>query len=125
MTAQGLKFPLAISQRGVAAASPRTQQIREQLEQLLFTLPGERVTRPEFGCGVQRLVFTGAGEESAAAAEYIISTAIRTYLDDVMQLDALRVSVHESTLYIDILYTLRDTGAELSASFDQPLQGTP
>jgi phage baseplate assembly protein W len=123
--AEGLKFPFSISQRGVAAASPRGQQIKEQLEQLLFTLPGERVTRPDFGCGVQRLVFAGASEDTAAAAEYTITTAIRDYMDDVVQLDAVRVTVHDVTLYIDILYTLKDDGTELSAHFSQPLGGTP
>ena len=35
----------------------RVRHIREQIEQVLFTDPGERVFRPEFGAGVRRLVF--------------------------------------------------------------------
>ena len=118
---EGLRFPFEISARGVAATSPYQRQVHEQLEQLLLTMPGERVNRPTFGCGIQRLVFANASPEAAAAAEYTISVAIRRHLGDVMALDAVRVTVHESTLYIDILYTLRETGEELSASFEQPL----
>ena len=74
-----LRFPFQISERGVAATSGRREIIRQQIEQLLLTIPGERINRPEFGCGVQRLVFSGVGPQAAAAAEYVISTAIRKY----------------------------------------------
>lgn len=122
MIVGGLRFPFAISKRGVAASSIRAQQIKEQLEQLLFTLPGERVLRPSFGCGVQRLVFAGLSEDTMAAAEYTISTAIRDYLGEVLLLEAVRVSSIDTKMTIDILYTLLETGEELSASFEQPIQ---
>jgi phage baseplate assembly protein W len=118
---EGLRFPFDISARGVAASSPRERQIYEQLEQMLLTLPGERVNRPTFGCGVQRLVFASASEEARAAAEYTISVAIRRHFEDILLLDAVRVTVHDSSMYIDILYTLRASGEELKASFQQPL----
>jgi phage baseplate assembly protein W len=118
---EGLRFPFGISARGVAASSPYRRQVYEQLEQLLLTIPGERVNRPTFGCGVQRLVFADASPEAAAAAEYTIAVAIRRHLADVVELDAVRVTVQESTMYIDILYTLRESGEELSASFEHPL----
>jgi phage baseplate assembly protein W len=118
---EGLRFPFAISARGVAAGSLLQRQVYEQIEQLLLTMPGERVNRPTFGCGVQRLVFANASPEAAAAAQYTISVAINRHLDEVIQLDAVRVTVQESTMFIDILYTMRESGEELSASFEQPL----
>jgi hypothetical protein len=51
-----MKFPLAIGVRG-AVTSARRQHVREQIEQVLFTHPGERWFRPEFGVGVRALVF--------------------------------------------------------------------
>ena len=51
-----MKFPLAIGVRG-AATSARRLHVREQIEQVLFTNPGERWFRPEFGVGVRALVF--------------------------------------------------------------------
>jgi uncharacterized protein len=120
---RSLRFPFQISERGVAATSGRQEAIREQLEQLLLTIPGERVNRPEFGCGVQRLVFSGAGPQVAAAAEYVISAAIRKYMAKLIQLDAVRVSYgpDNTHMHIDILYTLLDSGEELAATFSQPL----
>ena len=125
MTTRGLRFPFQVSQRGVAATSGRLDVIRQQMEQLLLTIPGERVNRPDFGCGVQRLVFAGASPEAAAAAEYVISTAIRRYMAELVQLDAVRVTVEDTLMHIDILYTVLDSGEELAATFTQPLEVTP
>ena len=122
---QAMRFPFRLSTRGVVAESSFNDVIRQQLEQLLFTIPGERVNRPLFGCGVQRLVFAGTSAETIAAAEYVISTAIRTHMRDRISLDAVRVTVDDATLYIDILYTLLENGAELAASFAQPVAAPP
>lgn len=119
---RSLTFPFQASDRGVASTSERAEVIRQQLEQLLLTIPGERVNRPDFGCGIQRLVFSPASPEAAAGAEYIIATSIRRFLRDLVQLDAARVTVSDTTLFVDILYTLLDTGEELAASFVQPLE---
>jgi len=49
-------FPLRIGQSGVATTQ-RIKHIRHQIEQVLFTDPGERWYRPEFGAGIRSLVF--------------------------------------------------------------------
>jgi phage baseplate assembly protein W len=120
---RSLSFPFRIGDRGTAAVSPRAEVIRQQLEQLLLTIPGERVNRPDFGCGIQQLVFSGATPEAAAAAEYLIATAIRRFMRDLVVLDAVRVTVEGPTLYVDVLYTAVDTGEELAATFVQDLEG--
>ncbi|TKB25859.1 phage baseplate protein [Desulfopila sp. IMCC35006] len=53
---QYLKFPFTINAEGPLTSS-RADHVREQIEQLLFTSPKERVFRPEFGVGIRRLVF--------------------------------------------------------------------
>jgi hypothetical protein len=122
---QTMRFPFQVSARGVVAAASYDDAIRQQLEQLLFTSPGERVNRPLFGCGIQRLVFAGSSAETIKAAEYVISTAIRTHMRDRVTLDAVRVRVDDATLFIDILYTLVESGAELAVSFAQPVDAPP
>lgn len=122
---RAMTFPFQVSDRGVAATSPRVESIRQQLEQLLLTIPGERVGRPDFGCGVQRLVFAGASPEGAAAAEYVIGAAIRRFLGEQVALDAVRVTVDATTVFVDVLYTLRQTGEELAASFSRSLEDGP
>jgi hypothetical protein len=51
-----MRFPLTIGAQG-AAPSSRLQHVREQIEQILFTNPGERWYRPDFGIGARALVF--------------------------------------------------------------------
>lgn len=125
--ARGLRFPFAISELGAPYVSPHHRVIREQLEQLLFTIPGERVNRPTFGCGVQRLVFGGCSPEVAAAAEYVIQVNLREFMGDVIVVDAVRVTAdsERAELLIDLLYTVRATGEERADSFQRALEGAP
>lgn len=122
---RSLYFPFQVSDLGLPRTAPRSTAIRQQLEQLLFTMPKERVNRPDFGIGVQRLVFAGASPETAAATEYVIGVSIRKFMGDVVRLDGVRVTVEDATLFIDILYAELDTGAEQVESFSRPLEGTP
>mgnify|MGYP002779604165 FL=1 len=62
-----LAFPFAPDARGRSASVDRARHIREMIEQVLFTAPGERVMRPEFGCGVKELLFQPASDALAAA----------------------------------------------------------
>jgi uncharacterized protein len=124
---RSLAFPFHVGDLGVPATAPRAKVIRQQMEQLLFTLPGERANRPTFGCGVQRLVFGGCSAEVAAAAEYIIRINVRDFMADVVKVDAVRVSADadQATLFVDILYTLIETGEERADTFRRSLEAAP
>lgn len=121
---RSLAFPFHITDLGAPATSPRTQAIRQQLEQLLFTMPGERVNRPTFGCGVQRLVFGGCSPEAAAAAEYIIRINVQEFMDEVVKVDAVKVTAdpEAATLFVDLLYTLIESGEERAETFRRTLE---
>lgn len=54
--ARCLAFPFRVGSDG-PATSARDVHVREQIEQVLFTTPGERVFRPDFGAGLKVLVF--------------------------------------------------------------------
>lgn len=120
----GLGFPFRITDAGTARpAGDAAELARAQLEQLLFTAPGERVDRPDFGCGLHLLVFSAADAERGSVTEYIVRTAITRYLDRLVVLDAVRVTVDDATLVVDVLYTLRADGRELGDTFTRPLIG--
>lgn len=120
----GLGFPFRVTDRGTArGAGDPAELAQAQLRQLLFTAPGERVDRPEFGCGLHLLVFSAADRDRAAVTEYLVRTAVTRYLDRLVALDAVRVTVDGATLVVDILYTLRETGEELAGTFTHALLG--
>jgi phage baseplate assembly protein W len=53
---QYLKFPFTVTSDGPQSSS-RIDHVREQIEQLMFTSPKERVFRPAYGVGIRRLLF--------------------------------------------------------------------
>ena len=52
-----LDFPYDFSGLGRTATTDRADHIRDLMEQVLFTSPGERVMRPEFGCSMWDQLF--------------------------------------------------------------------
>ena len=123
---QALDLPFRVTDRGTASGTTSAaEQARAQLRQLLFTARGERVDRPDFGCGLHLLVFTGADPSREATTEYLVRTACTTYLRRLLTLDAVRLTVDDTTLVVDVLYTVRETGEERADTFTHPLPGPP
>ena len=54
--------------------------VQQMIELVLFTSPGERVNRPEFGCGLLQLIFGPDSEALASATEYLVQTALHRWL---------------------------------------------
>ena len=52
-----IDFPFHSDSRGRTATTDDDDHIRDMIEQFLFTNPGERVNRPDFGSGLLQLVF--------------------------------------------------------------------
>lgn len=123
---QALDLPFRITDRGTARGTSSTaEQARAQLRQLLFTARGERVDRPDFGCGLHLLVFSGNDPAREATTEYLVRTAVTTYLRRLLTLDAVRLTVDDTTLVVDVLYTLRESGEERADTFTHALSGSP
>lgn len=84
--------------------------VRDMLELVLFTSPGERVNRPDFGCGLAQLVFAGNSPELAISVDLSVRAAVQRWLSDVLTLEEIRVTSEDSTLTVDLSYRLRSTG---------------
>jgi len=65
-------FPYHVDGRGRTAETGEDDHIRDLIHQVLFTSPGERVNRPDFGCGVAQLVFQPNSDTLAAATQFLI-----------------------------------------------------
>jgi uncharacterized protein len=112
-----IDFPLHFDSRGRTAECDDATHVREMLEQLLFTNAGERVNRPDFGSGLQQLVFAPNSPELAAALQFTTRAAIQQWLGDVLDLQALEVTADDSTLRILVRYALRRTGEVRNETF--------
>jgi uncharacterized protein len=106
-----LDFPFHFDRLGRTAAAADDDHIREMIEQLLLTSPGERVNRPDLGSGLLQLVFAPASPELAATLQFTIQAALQRWLGDLIDLKALEVTSQDSTLQVTVQYVVRATGA--------------
>jgi phage baseplate assembly protein W len=102
---------------GRTASTTYENHVRDLIEQLLLTSPGERVNRPDFGSGLLQLVFAPAGPEVAAALQFAIEAAVQRWLGDVVELRGLDVDGEDAALKITVQYALRATGEVRTETF--------
>jgi phage baseplate assembly protein W len=114
-----IDFPFHFDGRGRTAATGDDNHIRDMLEQLIFTNPGERVNRPDFGSGLRQLVFAPNSPELAATLQFTLQAAIQRWLGDVIELRALSVDSVDSTLSVDVTYAVRRTNDEQTRHFER------
>jgi uncharacterized protein len=114
-----IDFPFHFARSGRTATTDDGDHIRDTLEQLLFTNPGDRVNRPDFGSGVRQLVFAENSPELAATLQFTVEAAIQRWLGDLIDLQALVVSSEDATLRIDVRYVIRRTNLEQTAQFNR------
>jgi phage baseplate assembly protein W len=87
------------------------------IEQLLFTNPGERVNRPDFGSGLLQLVFAPNSSELAAALQFAVQAGLQRWLRDVIELQSLEVGTEDSTLRVVVRYVVRKSGEQQMDTF--------
>ncbi len=116
-----LDFPFSIDTRGRAALTDEDDHVRDLIAQVLFTAPGERVNRPEFGCGIKQLVFAPASDALAAATEQLIHGALLRWLEPVISVESVSVAVGDGSIEIGVAYARRDTQERREEIFRQPV----
>src|SRR3989441_4867887 len=104
-----IDFPFHFDRRGRTASTGDDDHIRDMIEQLLFTNPGERVNRPDFGSGLLQMVFAPNSPELAAALQFTMQAALQRYLGDLIDLQTLEVTAQDSTLNVVVKYVVRRT----------------
>lgn len=112
-----IDFPLHFDSRGRTAATDDDDHIRDMIEQLLFTNPGERVNRPDFGSGLLQLVFAPNSPELAATLQFTMQAALQQWLGDLIEVQALEVTCEYSQLRIVLQYLVRRNNQTQVAEF--------
>src|SRR5216684_4778564 len=112
-----IDFPFRIDGRGRTAATDDEDHIRDMIEQLLLTNPGERVNRPDFGSGLLQMVFAPNSPELAAALQFTTQAALQRYLGDLIDLQSLEVTSQDSTLSVVVKYVVKLTGDSRTENF--------
>lgn len=114
-----IRFPYAIEANGRTATAVGDDHIRQMIEQLLFTNPGERVNRPDFGSGLLQLVFMPNSDELAAALQANVHAALQRWLGDLIEIQDLDVVNEDARLHITLKYVVSRTGETRADEFER------
>jgi hypothetical protein len=112
-------FPFHFDQRGRTATTDDDDHIRDLIEEFLFTNPGERVNRPDFGSGLLQMVFAPNSPELATALQFTVQAGLQRWLGDVIVVQKVEVTSEDAKLGVFVQYVLRRTNQPQAATFSQ------
>ncbi|MFD0119449.1 GPW/gp25 family protein [Streptomyces sp. NPDC058320] len=115
-----LAFPYHADGRGRTAQTNEDGHLRDLVHQVLFTSPGERVNRPDFGCALGQLVFMPAGDSLAGVTQLLVQGALTRWLDDVIAVQRVDVVPGDGALTVTVAFTKRSTGEQCDEQFLSP-----
>jgi phage baseplate assembly protein W len=112
-----IDYPYHVDGRHRTAETTPDAHLRDLIEQVLFTMPGERVNRPDFGSGLLQLVFAGNSPELATATQFLAQGSLQRWLGDVIEVDAVDVESDDASLLVTVRYRPRRTQQPQVAQF--------
>jgi uncharacterized protein len=114
-----IDYPFSLGRLGRTATTSEDDHIRDLIEQVLFTTPGERVNRPTFGSGLLQLAFAPNSEALAAATQAAVQGALQQWLGDLILVQAVQVTQQDSLLQVQVQYVIRRSQQRQSAQFER------
>ncbi len=114
-----IDYPYHIGKNGRTAGTDQPDHIRDMIEQVLFTTPGERVNRPTFGCGLLQMLFAPNSPEVATATQFIVQSALQQWLGALIRVESVDVLSQDSTLSVTVNYTIQGTQEHQQAAFQR------
>jgi phage baseplate assembly protein W len=111
-----VNFPYQFDGRG-RTADAMQDYVRQLVEQVLFTSPGERVNRPNFGSGLLQAVFAPNSEELAATLNFLVQGALQQWLADLIVVEAVDVQSQDATVRVTVRYLIKRQNARKTAQF--------
>ena len=105
-----IDFPFHFDSGGRNATTHDADHIRDMIEEFLFTSPGERVNRPDFGSALLAMVFEPNSPERATALQFTIQAGLMRWLGNLIEVHKLGVTSENASLTADLVYAIRMTG---------------
>ena len=86
---------------------------------MLFTAPGERVMRPDFGSGLRRLLFAGNSPEMAATTQMLAQSALQQSLGHLIVVESVVIEAVDSALHVEVVYSVIRTQKRQEITFQR------
>jgi Bacteriophage baseplate protein W len=113
-----VSLPYRVDGHGrTAAAENDDAHMRDLIETVLYTVPGERANRPDFGCGLMQFVFAPNSVELAATLQALVRGSLQQWLGSLIRIEEVVVENVDSTLTVEVRYVVLATQTSRSASF--------
>lgn len=116
-----LDIAFGFDANGRTAVTDDDDHIRDMIKAVLFTTPGERVNRPDFGCGIRQLVFAPLGDTLTATTQHLVQGSLLRWLGDVILVEEVTIEAVETTLSIAVTYSVRATSERQTAVFERAI----
>ncbi|MEI7897702.1 MAG: GPW/gp25 family protein [bacterium] len=106
---KSIRYPFAIDRNlgTMAEENDFPAHVRQMILQVLLTDPGERINRPDFGCGIKRMVFAPNSDVTASLAQITIIQALNTWMGALINIGEVKVEAKEEKLLIHVSYSLK------------------
>lgn len=117
---RGWKFPVGVNTAtGRIALSELEDDIKESIRIIVATAPGERLMRPDFGCGIHDLVFSTISSATVGLLETRIRESINRFEArvEIVKLDISTMGAEKGKLEINLACRIRDTNNEFNLVF--------
>ncbi len=101
-----ISFPYQFDGRGRTQRAVLQDYVKQLVEQVLFTSPGERVNLPDFGSGLLQLPFAPNSVEMAAATQFAVQGALQKWLSNYVKVQSVTASAQEAVLTVTVKYSL-------------------
>lgn len=115
-----IDYPWRLDGRGRTASTTYDEHVRDLVEQVLLTSPGERVMRPDFGAGLLAQVFEPGGVTVAATTQYVVQSALERTLADVIAVQGVEVDAVDAALVVTVTYVVLRTRTRATARVTAP-----
>ena len=83
------------------------EHVDQLIRQVLFTNPGDRINRPDFGCGIRRMTFAPNSDAAVSMTQVTIFQALDTWLAGVIKVEQVKVQALNEKLEVNITYILK------------------
>lgn len=114
-----IAYPLHVDQKGLLASVSDEQHIEQLIQQVLFTMPGERVNLPDFGTGLSRFVFSANSSEIISAVQLLVQGALQQWLGNLIQVQVVQITADDATLNVTIAYVIKNTKQQVVSQFSR------
>jgi uncharacterized protein len=118
-----IDYPYRFDQRGRTGTTDDEDHVHDLVEQVLFTAPGERVNRPDFGSGLLQLVFAPNSDELATATQLMVQAALLRWLGEYISIERVEVESQDGLLRVVVQYVIRRTQRRRTDQFVQRMSG--